>query len=224
MNDDLSLPYTASSDHIRQVLIGTLQGEGWPWRWKTTCSGLAGGLKIFSMALDKLPNPPPEGPEYGHKEIYRLFHVSGFSLTLQLMFYRNAERSKAKKQSWQTSGLRKSAFKSVLKLHLSQSKISWLSLTLNKIPWLSRRKDFSLIFPAAGNPECYKDFFSRKPLSLTFAVVSPFAWAKQRDSYQAGHHVSDLIHLKKTRLQNILFNIRTRNIGINIFHSQFKGY
>ena len=38
-------------------------------------------------------------------------------------------------------------------VHLSQSKIPWLSLTLNQIPWLSRTKFFSLTFPDAVNPD-----------------------------------------------------------------------
>ena len=40
-------------------------------------------------------------------------------------------------------------------VHFSQSKIPWLSLTLNKIPWLSltfQKNIFSLILPDAGNP------------------------------------------------------------------------
>ncbi len=37
-------------------------------------------------------------------------------------------------------------------VHLNQSKIPWLSLTLNKIPWLPRKKFLSLILPDAGNP------------------------------------------------------------------------
>ncbi len=39
-------------------------------------------------------------------------------------------------------------------VHLSQTKIPWLSPTLNKFPWLSRRNFFpwfSLIFPDVGN-------------------------------------------------------------------------
>ncbi len=45
-------------------------------------------------------------------------------------------------------------------VHLSQIKIPWLSLTLDKkilkfpdFPWLSRKKYFSLIFPDGRNPE-----------------------------------------------------------------------
>ena len=77
--------------------------------------------------------------------LYRLYFIKMLSAARQ-------------EKSWQTSGLRISAFKSGLKLSsppkpLSQSKIPWLSLTLHKIPWRSRRNFFSLTFPEAWNPD-----------------------------------------------------------------------